>query len=300
MREEKTTFQSDGLKLDASVYYPDDGPLRAELPLVLTCSGFQGLNAIHPSRFARSFARQGYVCFGFDYRGFAASEGEPGRVHLEEQVRDITNAISFVRAKLNPRALVLSGWGMGGGLVLEAARIAEPVQGIIAMNGLYNAVRFQKAHRGESGWNDFRSWMATERRRLVAGGEPRKVDPFDIYPMDRETTTYVDETLRKHEAFGHGVWPSFADSLLQLEADAHVSQAAPPPILIAHGDRNGLHPKEEAQSLFARYPGPKEAYWVPDAGHTEWMLDHDPKFIALTKVMDRWMRALVSVQPYVG
>jgi pimeloyl-ACP methyl ester carboxylesterase len=290
MREEKTSFRSEGLKLDASIYRADENAARDGLPLVVTCSGFQGLNAIHPARFARAFTRAGYTCFGFDYRGFAASEGEPGRVHVEEQVRDIVNALAFVRGALAPRNVVLSGWGMGGGLVLDAARVAEPLDGIIVMNGMYDAIRVQKALRGDAGWSTLHAWLDTERARLVAGGEPRKVDPFEIYPLDPETTVYVDSVLRKHDAFGHGVWPSFGDSLMQLAPEARLDHLATTPILVVHGDRNALHPPEEARSLFARYPGPKEAYWVPDAGHTEWMLDHDPKFVALTATMDRWMR----------
>lgn len=291
MREEKIAFTSDGLELDGSIYRPDVDA-RTELPIVVTCSGFQGLNAIHPARFARAYTRKGYTCFGFDYRGFAASKGEPGRVHLEEQIRDIVNAVAFVRSTLAPRRLVLAGWGMGGGLVLEAARVAEGVHALVVMNGMYDAIRVQKALRGDDGWQKFRAWLDTERTRLVAGGEPRKIDPFDIYPLDPETIGYVDGVLRKHAAFGHGVWPSFADSLLQLAPEARLHHLATTPIFVAHGDRNALHPPEEARSLFARYPGPKEAYWVPDAGHTEWMLDDDPKFVALADAIDRWMRAL--------
>src|SRR5579883_3054147 len=168
MNEEKTSFLSDRLKLDASIYRPE----RADpaLPLFLTCSGFQGLNAIHPARFARALTPRGYTCFGFDYRGFAASEGEPGRVHLEEQVRDIVNAVRFVRSTLAPRKLVVAGWGMGAGLVLEAARVAVGIDALVVMNGLYDAIRVQKALRGEEGWRTFRAWLDEERARLVAGG----------------------------------------------------------------------------------------------------------------------------------
>ena len=48
----------------------------------------------------------------------------------------------------------------------------------------------------------------------------------------------------------------------------------------------------EARSLFARYPGPKQMHWVPDAGHTEWMLDGHPKLVALVDALDAWMRRL--------
>jgi hypothetical protein len=33
---------------------------------------------------------------------------------------------------------------------------------------------------------------------------------------------------------------------------------------------------------------------VPDAGHTEWMLDGHPKLVALVDALDAWMRHLRS------
>lgn len=292
MREEKVAFSSDGLKLDASVYRAE-APDEA-LPVVITCSGFQGFNATHPARFARALTPRGYTCFGFDYRGFAASEGTRGAVHLDEQIRDIANAVRFVRSVLRPRALVLSGWAMGGGLVLETARIAEGIDALVVMNPIADAVRIQRALRGEEGYRAFRAWLDEERARLVVGGEQRLVEPFDIYPLDPETRGYCDDVLAKNPEFGRRVFPSFADSLLRLAPESRLDNLARVPLFLAHGERNALHPPEESRSLFARYPGPKHMHWVPDAGHTEWMLDDNPKFVALVEALDTWMRGLTS------
>ncbi len=288
MKQEKVAFHSDGLKLDASIYR-GDAPDPA-LPAVITCSGFQGFDATHPARFARHLTPRGYTCFGFDYRGFARSEGVPGSVHLEEQIRDIANAVRFVRSAVAPRALVLMGWAMGGSLVLEAARVAEGIDALVVINPIADAIRVQRALRGEDGYRAFRAWLDEERARLVAGGERRRVDPFTIYPLDPETRGYCDEVLAKNPEFGHGVYPSFGDSLLQLAPESRLEHLARMPLLLAHGDRNALHPPEEARSLFARYPGPKQMHWVPDAGHTEWMLDGHPKLVALVDAIDAWMR----------
>jgi pimeloyl-ACP methyl ester carboxylesterase len=296
MKEERVAFTSDGLKLDASIYRGGGAP-DAAMPAVITCSGFQGFNATHPARFARALTPRGYTCFGFDYRGFAASEGVQGAVHLEEQIRDIVNAVRYVRSALRPRTLVLAGWAMGGGLVLEAARVAEGIDALVVMNPIADAIRVQRALRGEAGYRTFRAWLDEERARLVAGGEPRKVDPFDIYPLDPETRRYCDDVLAKNPEFGQSVFPSFADSLLQLAPESRIDHLASTPLFLAHGDRNALHPPEEARSLLARYPGPKEMYWVPDAGHTEWMLDDDPKFVALVNALDAWMRHRARMTP---
>jgi pimeloyl-ACP methyl ester carboxylesterase len=289
MRQEKVAFYSDGLKLDASIYRGDSP--EETLPAVITCSGFQGFNATHPVRFARALTPRGYTCFGFDYRGFAASEGTRGAVHVEEQIRDIANAVRFVRSALEPRKLVLSGWAMGGALVLEASRIAEGIDALVVTNAIADAERVQRAVRGEDGYRAFRAWLDEERARLVAGGERRLVEPFDIYPLDPETKRYCDEVLARNPEFGRLVYPSFADSLLRLRPEADLDHLARVPLFLAHGERNALHPPAEARSLIARYPGPKHVHWVPDAGHTEWMLDDHPKFLALVDALDAWMRS---------
>lgn len=297
MREEKTSFYSDGFKLDAGFFFPE-GVTEADLaskPIVIVCSGFQGLKALHPERYARALTQKGYICFGFDYRGFAKSEAAPGQVLLEDQVRDIANAVRFVRNRyrVQDKKLVLAGWGMGAGLILEAARVAEGIDALISVNGFYNAIRVQKAVRGEKDWQEFRAWFTEERTRLAAGGEIRRVDPFLIYPLDPESREYVDNVLRKNPDFGVDVHTNFGDSLLQFEPEGNLEHLVNTPILIAHGDRNQLHPVQEAHSLLEKYPGPKDSYWVPDAGHTEWMFDDHPNFLGLVKKIDQWMMSVV-------
>ena len=49
------------------------------------------------------------------------------------------------------RGIVLLGWGMGAGLVLEAASVAGQLMGLACINGFYDAPRVQRALRGEDG-----------------------------------------------------------------------------------------------------------------------------------------------------
>ncbi|MCG6659212.1 alpha/beta fold hydrolase [Halomonas campisalis] len=293
MNAESVSIVSDGFKLDGTFYW-EEGALRDDAPLVIVCSGFTGLKHIHPERFARYLTREGYLTFGFDYRGFGDSEGEQGKVLLEEQVRDIANVVAYVaaHAKRENRKLVLAGWGMAGGLVLDAFGHAEDlVDGLVCMNGFYDAVRVQKALRGELGWKSFRHFMNEERLRLAQGGEARKLDPFDIYPLDPISKGYVDEVLWKTPGYGLTSDLDFADSLIAFKPEASVDERfSNTPLLIAHGAENDLHPVSEARALYAAYPGPKSLYLLPEGGHTEWMLDEDPKFQAFAGRVDAWLQ----------
>ena len=293
MQSNDVSIISDGFRLDGS-YYWEELHLKDGYPIVIICSGFTGLKCIHPERFSRFLSRKGFLCFGFDYRGFGNSEGERGKVLIEEQIRDIANVVAYVRARADEegRKLVLAGWGMGGGLVLDAYRqVEDMIDALISMNGFFDAIRVQKALRGEMGWKQFRQFMNQERRRLTQGGKTSKIDPFDIYPLDPLSRGYVDEVLRKTPGYGLTSDFDFADSLTAFRPEAHIDERfAKTPLLIAHGGENDLHPVTEAHSLYATYPGPKSLFLLPEGGHTEWMLDEDPKFQAFASHIANWLQ----------
>ncbi len=295
MKTEPTSFYSEGLKLDASFYLPDDETEETARPIIVVCSGFMGLNRIHPARFARALTPLGYTTFGFDYRGFAASEGTPGRVLLEEQVTDIANAAAF--AAQHPNAangrVVLIGWGMGGGLTVQAARLLPNLAALVCVNGFYNGRRVQRIVRGYDGYAEFIERVAAERAQTARSGEVQKVNPFTIYPLDSQSAEYVDDVLYKVEDFGGDFTPMLADSLLRFTADEDLDGLGTVPLFVAHGDKNRMHPPAEAESLYRKYPGPKQLFWLRGAGHTEFMDDEDPMFKRLTGAISTFLQVEV-------
>lgn len=296
MRAEEATFYSDGLKLDGAFHLPDDLDENRKHPLVIPCSGFTGLRSIHPERFARYLTEHGYSCFSFDYRGFGNSEGERGRVILEEQVRDVLHAVGYVEGdeRVNPDRLVLLGWGMGAGVVLDAARELLGVVGLIAVNGLYSGKRVQQSHHSTKGFLQFRDRVRAEYAARARSGEAQWGDPFYYYPLDEDSRHYVENVLRRQPGYDAEQYSGeLADSLLRWNPAAHGPDMRTP-LLIAHGTRNALHPSTEAEALFAAYAGPKELYWIEGAGHTEWMFDDNPHFRALAARIVRWLDALLA------
>ena len=295
MKTEATSFYSEGLKLDASFYLPDDGREDPSRPIIVVCSGFMGLNRIHPARFARALTPLGYTTFGFDYRGFAASEGTPGRVLLEEQVTDIANAVAFACQHRNACGgrVVLLGWGMAGGLILEAARLIPRVAGLICVNGFYNGKRVQKTVRGWDGYVEFMKKLDTARAEATRTGHIKEVEPFSVYPVDSQSGEYVNDVLYRVPEFGGLFKPMLADSLLRFAADQNLEDFGRVPLLIAHGEKNRMHPPTEAESLYRNYPGPKDIFWMWGAGHTEFMDDDDPIFKRLIGAISDFLQVQV-------
>ena len=291
MREQKTHFYSEGLKLAASFYLPDNEESQTKKPFIIACSGFLGLKDIHPALFARALTSLGYPCFGFDYRGFGESEGSWHDVLIEEQIHDIVNAAVFVSSQpqFSNHKIILIGWGMGAGLILEAAKETLNLRGLICINGFYSAKRTQRELRGTKNWRIFHNWIRKEREREVQTGEIKNVDPFLIYPLDETTKKYVDDVLLKQQGFGGEVKFTFVHSLLRFCPEDRLA-GLEVPILIAHGDSNDLHSPTEMESLYEKYPADKELYWISNAGHTEWMFDDNLLFKGLVNYIDGWVQ----------
>src|SRR2546422_122557 len=87
--EKELTFYSAGLRLAGTLYLPDDLRAGDKRPTVLCCHGLRANRKVVLPEFARAVARQGYVAFVFDYRGFGDSEGPKWRLISKERDDDI-------------------------------------------------------------------------------------------------------------------------------------------------------------------------------------------------------------------
>jgi uncharacterized protein len=299
MREEVHGFFSDRLRLEGKFFLPDEVPSDGQLPLVVPCSGFTGLMDLHPARFARALTRAGLVCFGFDYRGFGESEGERGRVILEEQVRDIQHAVAYAATdeRVDPDRIFLLGWGMGAGLVLAAGRHLPGVRGLVCLNGFYSGRRLYESEHDPPEMEELYREIRDDRRRRAVTGEVRWADPFGFYLLDPVSAAYVNEVLRPNPAYRAERYSfELADSLLNWEPDVYAPTYRIP-LLIGHGTENHLHTVEEAWRLFVTYGGLRELHWLEDAGHTEWMRDDNETFQALCRKLVSWIEQRLRERP---
>src|SRR5690606_32273304 len=158
-------FFSNGYRLDADLHLPDDDGAGAPYPVVIPCSGFQGLKVTHPERFARALTPLGYAVLAFDYRGFGASEGERGRLDPQAWALDIRAAVDRVCAEpdLDADRVGLLGWGLGGGVVVATAAEDERVRAVAAVNGIANGERSTRNMHDEQSWQSLLDRIARDR-----------------------------------------------------------------------------------------------------------------------------------------
>lgn len=298
MKTVPVPFFSSGIRLDADLHLPDGPPPERGYPVVIACSGYQGLKVIHPERFARALTPRGYAVLAFDYRGFGLSEGERGRLVPQEWSQDVRAAVDRVSAidELDQDRIALLGWGLGGGVVVHEAATDPRVHAVAALNGIASGSRSTRKMHDDETWQRLVDRIPLDQRRRSVSGRSEIISPWDIVRLDLDARTdgYVGEELYKAPGFGSGVSVESAEHLLRFEPVELVHLLEGRPLLVVHGEENQLHKVEEAHDLYRRASEPKQLVVLPGRGHTEWMFDEDPTFQHVIDQVDAFLAAAPS------
>lgn len=282
MIEREIYFYSEGCRLKGTLYFPEGASAEFPRPAIIPNSGYQGFNEFYPKMFAKQLVEAGYVCLGFDYRGFADSEGEKGKVLIEQQVEDIRNAITFLQLQeeVDHEKIGLIGWGMGAANVVLATQENENVSAVASLNGFYHGERWLKTIHSYTNWRKILEEVKADRIHRVVEGKSQSADPFIHYPLDPATSDYVQKELSSVYGFGHQTTLQFTESIIGLNAEKVVADLAPTPLFIGHGVDNLLHPYEEALSLYEHAQSPKKLYTI-QGQHNDFMFSDHPVFLQL-------------------
>jgi pimeloyl-ACP methyl ester carboxylesterase len=291
---ESVRFFSDGHRLDGELWLPHSD--RASV-LVIPCSGYLGLKALQPARFARALAPRGYACLTFDYRGFGFSDGERGRLVPMEQVEDIRAAVDFASSRLEDdwRAVVLLGWGLGGALVIAEAADDPRVAAVVSVNGFADGYRTTRALHDNASWAELVNRFDEDRLERSRHGRSGLLPAFDLVRLKGSTRHYVETELYKDSGYGFPVTYHSSEQLLRFSVEHLVGRIAPRPLFLAHGADNDLYRPAESERLYELAGEPRELHLLDGAGHSEWMRDEDETFRRLVDLIDGFMKRSVAL-----
>jgi uncharacterized protein len=286
---ESIRFFSDGQRLDGEFWHPPSSTCSA---VVIPCSGYLGLKALQPARFARALVPRGYACLCFDYRGFGFSEGERGRLFPSEQVEDIRAAVDYLCSRDGTAEcpLVLLGWGLGGALVIAEAAHDSRVAAVLALNAIADGYRTTRALHDDASWAALMERLERDRVERLRYGRSALIPAFELVPLRGSTRDYVETELYKDSAFGFPVTCHSSEQLLRFSVEHLVGRIAPRSLFLAHGAANDLYPPEEAQRLYELASEPRELHLLEGAGHSEWMHDGHQTFQQLIGLIDDFLQ----------
>jgi uncharacterized protein len=290
---ESIRFFSDGQRLDGEFWHPVSSKCSA---VVIPCSGYMGLKALQPARFARALVPRGYACLSFDYRGFGFSDGERGRLVPWEQVEDVRAAVDYVSSRDDTAAapIILLGWGLGGALVIAEAADDPRVTAVVALNAIADGYRTTRALHDDTSWAALIARLERDRGERLRYGRSALIPAFELVPLRGSTRDYVEAELYKDAGFGFPVTCHAGEQLLRFSVEHLVRRIAPRPLFLAHGAANDLYPPEEAQRLYDLAGEPRELHLLEGAGHSEWMHDGHRTFRVLIDLVTAFLQRTLA------
>jgi|SRR5581483_3378992 len=151
---------SEGTRLAADLFVPDDAREGERLPAILLCHGWGGLKEHLSSTYAPWWVRFGFIVLTFDYRGWGQSEPrlvpvgdapidkEAAELTVKaravrevvdpfDQIRDVAACLDFLESEpqIDPERIGLWGSSYGGGHVAYMAAHDSRVKAIVAQVG---------------------------------------------------------------------------------------------------------------------------------------------------------------------
>ncbi|MFP6597685.1 MAG: alpha/beta fold hydrolase [Candidatus Hydrogenedentota bacterium] len=191
LKRRSVTFWSDGTRLAGDLTYPANIKEGEKLPTLVMCHGWGGVKRHLNGMIGPQFAKEGYVVFTFDYRGWGESDsrlvvtGEmpkpdaDGMVTVKalairqlvdplDQQEDIDAAITFVEGESIVDTDHIGIWGssFGGGHVIWRAAHDDRVKCVLAQVGAMNQRLGVVAQYGAGGKDGHKEIHAEKIRRV--------------------------------------------------------------------------------------------------------------------------------------
>lgn len=123
---ESVRYQSENMMTSGLLAIPKTG--KAPYPAVVICHGYyppanywQGLGTLDT---IEALAREGFIVFMPDYRGYPPSEGQHSYPYPGEIVDIVQGVVSLsMHPKVDAKRIGVIGYSMGGGYALQAAEV---------------------------------------------------------------------------------------------------------------------------------------------------------------------------------
>ena len=293
---EKVNFYSNGFKMAAKIYIPDDYKEGEKRAAICISTGYCGtMKKMEMIGIANWFMDSGYVAIIWDPRGFGESEGQKGRIICMENVEDAQNAISYLieRKEVDKDRIGECGISVGGGYAAYVSAIDKRIKCTCSMLCVGDGERWMKSIRTYPAWLNFLKRIEEDRGRRALTGKSEYVKDTDIMPID---PIYDADSLRWWEQFPRADIPlETGDSIINFKPELIVDRISPRPIYVVHPEIETLVPCTEAISMYEHAKEPKKLWIVPKSLTPTWQDVWNPDKVwkmIMNSVVD-WFKAYI-------
>ena len=137
------SYQSDGLKIFALLTVPNGAKPATGWPVIIFNHGYIPPTVYRTTEryvaYVDAFARNGYIVFKPDYRGFGSSQGTPVSAYgSPNDTVDVLNAVTTMQryANADPNRIGMWGHSMGGNITLRAVVIDPRIKVAVIWAGV--------------------------------------------------------------------------------------------------------------------------------------------------------------------
>jgi len=261
------TFDCAGSQIAAHLYLPQGEGTPA--PAILLCHGFAGVKELLLPAFAEYFANAGFVAMTFDYRGFGASEGEPGRLVPALQIEDIRSAVDYLvgRPEVDAERIGLWGTSFGGANVVYTAAADARVKAISAQLTFADGERVVTGAMSDDEKAKFLATLERMQEKKQNTGKEMMV-PIVKVLSDTQSKRFYEEYAEAFPALKIKIpFLTVAETLKHKPVEV-IGQVQVPVLVVAAGD-DSVNPVAESHALFAAANEPKELMEIAGATHYE-------------------------------
>lgn len=261
MQQRVVNFYSEGSKLEADYFIPDDyleGEQRAGIVL---CHGYSGVRTVILPDYAEYFVAAGYPVLSFDYRGFGGSEGTKWRIIADEQLQDIRNAVTWLEAQpeVDPERLGIWGTSNGGAHIVAAAAGDPRVKCAVGQVGYGDGWRLLTENYSPAELDNFLALLKEDRTQRVMTGEGKTV-PVATLLNSPQTSQFMGEALKAFpDMYCEISWES-AEATLDFRPIDVVDKIAPRALMLIAAEKDDLCKPNAYRDMFDRAGEPKR--WV--------------------------------------
>jgi hypothetical protein len=264
------SFTSQGLRLSAWLYVPDNLAPGRRAPAIAMGHGFSCVKEQGLDRFARRFAEAGFVVLAFDYRFFGQSQGRPrGQLFPLEQIEDYRNAVSWLCAQpqVDPERIAAWGTSFSGGLVLHLAAFDRRIKAVAAqVPSVLTCDHFRAMDPDQD--DAYARFLLQDRAaryatgavnylNVVAGlGEPCVLSGAEC----REAFLALGDSA---PSWLNAVTVESLEKIQEFDPARFIHRIAPTPLLVIAAEHDSLIPAELVARAFERAGQPKRMLMLP-------------------------------------
>lgn len=281
MPAQNVSFNSQGLKIAANLYLPQDEGSQKKRAAIVVGHPFGGVKEQTSGLYAEKLSKLGFVTLAFDAAYWGESEGSPR--HLEDpahRVEDVKSAVSYLStlSQVDPERIGALGICASGGYVPNAAQTDLRIKAVASVSAADVGELFREGMQGSTSFEDLQKGLlesAKARTEEAKGAQPRVTN---IVPCTKEQADSLPEKTLFREAFDYYRTPRAQhpranneyvfrslDKLAQFSAFDYVHLISPRPfLLVAGSEADSLFFSEKA---FKKAKEPKELFLINGATH---------------------------------